>query len=75
MSISEEQGVKPLFEGRINPPVRAGLNRISLKDAGIRLTKGVQYHWFVALVPDKSGRSKDLVAGSMIERVDAPPAT
>jgi hypothetical protein len=69
-SLSEDQAEKPLLEKRISPPLKAGLNRISLKDAGIKLSKGVQYRWFVAMVPDEVRRSKDLVAGAMIERVD-----
>lgn len=73
VSISEDQAVKPLLERRITPPIKPGLNRISLKDAGIKLLKGAQYRWFVALVPDESRRSKDLVAGSIIEYIDAPP--
>ena len=71
-TFSEDQGVQPLVQTRISPPVKAGLNRIKLKDYGVKLSKGVQYRWFMALVPDENRRSKDLVAGAMIERIDMP---
>ena len=71
-TFTEDQGVEPLVQTRIPPPVKAGLNKISLKDYGVKLSKGVQYRWFIALVADENRRSKDLVAGAMIECVDTP---
>ncbi|SPF48699.1 conserved exported hypothetical protein [Syntrophobacter sp. SbD1] len=69
-TIIEAQAVQPLLEVRIKPAVQMGLQCIRLADYGLRLKTGVQYGWFVTLVPDPDRRSKDVVAGGVIERVD-----
>ena len=40
----------------------------------IRLVTGTQYRWFLSLVPDPERRSKDIVAGAIVERVEIPEA-
>ena len=62
----------PLLELKVNPPVKAGVHRVSLKDHNIRLAPGVSYQWYVAVVPDNNRRSKDILAGGSIERVASP---
>jgi hypothetical protein len=55
----------------------AGIHRIDLaseKDANgkaIELKPGVEYRWTVALVPDNESRSKDIIAGGVVQRVEA----
>jgi hypothetical protein len=52
--------------------VRAGLHAIRLAEHVVRLETGVPYRWYVAVVPDVNRRSKDILAGGMIERVQPP---
>jgi hypothetical protein len=62
----------PLLELKMNPPVKPGVHRVSLKDHNVRLAPGVSYQWYVAVVPDSNRRSKDILAGGSIERVATP---
>jgi hypothetical protein len=66
----DPQGVQPILETRITVPVQAGVHRVRLSDHNIRLSPGAPYRWFVAVVPDADRRSKDILAGGAIERVD-----
>jgi hypothetical protein len=62
----------PVLEVRVAPPLQPGIYGIRLADHGVSLSPGVQYRWFVALIPDADRRSRDILAGGIIERV-APP--
>jgi hypothetical protein len=64
--------VYPLVETRIQSPKQSGIHAIYLSDYGARLKKGIQYRWFVALVPDAQHRSKDVLAAGAIEFIDMP---
>jgi hypothetical protein len=71
-TVMEPQGVEPILETRIPAPVQAGVHRIRLSDYNIRLAPGVAYRWFVAVVPDADRRSRDILAGGAVERVEMP---
>jgi hypothetical protein len=72
LTITDPRAPKPLVETRLPSPVAAGVHAVRLADLGIRLDPGVQYRWFVAVVPDQARRSRDILAGGTIERVDVP---
>jgi hypothetical protein len=72
VTIIEAEGVKPLFERRVQAPA-AGIYALSLSDAGVRLKPGMRYQWFVAVIVDPDYRSKDILSGAIIERL-APAA-
>jgi hypothetical protein len=72
LTVMDLQAVQPILEIRIPPPVQAGVHRIRLADYGIRLSSGAAYRWYVAVVPDPDRRSKDILAGGAIERVEVP---
>jgi hypothetical protein len=72
LTITDDRGPQPLFKTRIVPPIQAGIQRIRLAEAGVRLAKGVPYRWVVALVIDPAGPSTDNLAGGTIERVEMP---
>jgi len=74
VTIIEDQAISPLFERRINLPVQAGINCVRLADHRVTLLPGKQYRWFVAAVPSADHRSKDIIAGGMIERVESSEA-
>src|SRR5262245_5663919 len=63
---------RPILETRLPAPVTPGVHRIRLADHGVRLEPGVPYRWFVTIVPDSDRRSKDILAGGAIERVEPP---
>lgn len=69
-TVVDPGAAKPLLETRISSPVQPGVHRIRLADHGVRLVPDVPYRWFVAVVPDPGRRSKDILAGGAIERVE-----
>ena len=70
VTISDDRAVKPLLEVRLPQPVQPGVQRIRLSDHGVKLEPGVQYKWFVTVVVDPARRSRDVLAGGTIERVE-----
>jgi hypothetical protein len=74
LTITVEKNAQPLLEKRIPLPSRSGIYPLRLSDFDVRLATGTQYRWFLALVPDPNRRSRDIVAGAIIERVEIPEA-
>jgi hypothetical protein len=72
VTVIESSAVKPLLEKKLPAPGQAGVQRINLAEHGVTLETGKRYQWFVSLVLDPQARSKDIVAGGVIERVAAP---
>jgi hypothetical protein len=72
VTVVDARSTEPVLELTVPPPVQAGLHAIPLARHGIRLVEGVPYRWYVAVVPDPNRRSKDILAGAMIERVPPP---
>jgi len=72
ITVMDPQGVQPILETRLPAPVTAGIHRIRLADYNIRLAPGAAYRWFVSVVPDADRRSKDVMTGGAIERVEMP---
>jgi len=70
LTVMDPQGVEPILETRISAPVQAGVHRIRLSDYNVRLAPGAAYRWFVTVVPDADRRSKDILAGGAIERIE-----
>lgn len=63
----------PLFDLTLSEGAEAGLHALSLAEHGVRLRKGLAYQWMVALVPRPSSAAADLIAGGVVQRVDAGP--
>jgi hypothetical protein len=70
VTLMDPQGVKPILETQLPSPTKAGIQRVRLADYNIHLAPGAAYRWFVAVVPDAERRSKDILAGGAVERVD-----
>ena len=70
LTVMDPQGVKPILETQLPSPTKAGIQRVRLADYNIHLAPDAAYRWFVAVVPDADRRSKDILAGGAIERVD-----
>ena len=73
-TLMDDQGIKPLIETSLGIPTQAGIQRVRLADYGVRLEPGKHYEWFVALVVDPDRRSKDVLAGGAIERMEEAEA-
>ncbi len=71
-TIVETGGVEPVLEVGLSTPVDAGIQMISLVQHDLRLEAGRTYQWFVSLIPDPSRRSKDIIAGGMLEMDELP---
>jgi hypothetical protein len=68
-TLVDSRKIPPLVETRLPAPSEGGVQSIQLKDYGISLEVGVPYRWFVSVTPDPDNPSKDITAGSIIERV------
>jgi hypothetical protein len=62
--------VKPLHEGPIPTPDRAGVQSINLKDLNLALEPDVQYRWYISAIRNPDLPSQDIVAGGVIERCE-----
>ncbi len=70
LSLTDENGIAPDLEVKLDPPIRAGIHPIRLADYGKRLSVGKRYRWSVALVFDSEHRSKDILTYGWIQRVE-----
>ena len=66
---SLEAASMPAMEFKLEPPLRPGVQAISLEQRGVTLKPGVEYQWFVAVVGNSEQRSNDVIAGGTIKRV------
>lgn len=71
-TLIDTKGTQPLVETRIASPTSAGVQRLSLSNYDVKLTPGVAYRWYVAVIADPQRRSKDILAGGAVERVEVP---
>jgi hypothetical protein len=71
-TIIDDRAIQPLIEKRLSGSLQPGMQRVRLAEYGLRLSVGVLYRWSVALVVDPDNRSRDVIAGGVIERI-APP--
>jgi len=69
------EATRPLVEKVMNPPFKAGIQRLRLADFDVHLEPGKQYLWSVTLVTNPKRRSKDVFAGATIERAPLPEPT
>jgi len=74
VTIIEDQAIYPLLEKQISVPIQPGINCIRLADYGVFLLPGESYRWFIAAIPAADRRSKDIIAGGFIERIETPEA-
>lgn len=69
-TLMTDQFVRPIAEVRLSSPRETGVQAIRLADHGIKLSTGVPYRWYVAVIVNPERRSKDIVAGGVIERIE-----
>jgi hypothetical protein len=71
-TVTEAAATSPLLEKKLPSPERGGIQSFCLAESGVSLIPDTPYKWFVALVPDADNRSRDILAGGMIQLSDAP---
>lgn len=71
-TLIQKQGISPIVETRLAHSSRAGIQSVHLADYGVNLETGIEYKWFIALIPDARHRSKDILAAGSIELVEQP---
>ena len=71
-TVVEDMGVEPILEVALPSPTEAGIHMISLVQYDLRLEAGKTYQWFVSLIPDSTRRSKDIIAGGLLEVESLP---
>jgi hypothetical protein len=74
-TLIDEDLTQPVVEKMMSPPFEAGIQQLRLADFGVHLAPGRQYQWSVTLVANPKRRSKDVLGGATIERLDLPGAT
>jgi hypothetical protein len=74
VTVIEDQAVYPILEKQIPLPAYPGIHPIRLADYDVQLSPGREYWWFVAVVPDAGHRSKDILAGGLVEHIKMPEA-
>ena len=72
LTVVHSRDKQTTLETKLQLPSKSGVQQVRLADYGIHLLPGVQYQWFVALVPDPDRRAKDIIAGATIERITPP---
>ena len=71
-TVVEVMGVEPILEVALTSPMEAGIHILSLAQYDLRFESGKTYQWFVSLIPDPARRSKDVIAGGMLEIKSLP---
>ena len=68
-----EDKTKPIFTFQNTPSNVSGIQSVRLVEHNVKLSKGIQYTWYVTIVPDPEHRTKDIFASGMIERITPSP--
>jgi len=66
--------INPILEVTLDGPFEPGIQRIRLADLGVTLQPGLDYQWFVRIVPNPEQRLYDRVVGGGIQRVEPSAA-
>lgn len=69
ITINDEKATTPVFEQALNSAGKEGILCLNLADYKVSLAPGMEYQWFVALVPDPEQRAVDLVGSGLISVV------
>lgn len=68
-TVMDPETAEPVLETRLPSPAHAGIQAIRLTEHGVRLAPDAVYRWYIAIVPDAGRRSRDILAGGTIQRV------
>jgi len=71
LTVTEKKAVKPLVEKLLKGPEKGGVQAVCLAQYDVSLQPNIPYKWYVTLVTDAAQRSKDIMAGGIIEKIEA----
>jgi len=71
VTVINDNSIDPVLEKTLPSARSAGIQSVDLGKHGVNLKPGVEYRWFVALVPDNNQRSNDIIASGTIQRTSA----
>lgn len=71
-TLMTDDQVGPVLETKLADAGKPGVHKVSLADHGVKLNLDTTYRWYVSVVQDKKSRSKDMIAGGVIQRVNIP---
>jgi len=70
LTVIEDNVATPILQVRRPDAMKSGIHKLRLADYGVKLARGIEYEWVIALVVDDESRSKDVVASGLIQRVE-----
>ncbi len=62
--------IHPILEATLEGPFEPGIQRIPLTDHDVTLQPGLEYQWFVRVIPNPDQRLYDRVVGGGIQRLE-----
>jgi len=74
LTVIDSKGIKPILETRLPALLRREFSKFDSAIIKSISSRARAIEWFVAVVTDADRRSKDILAGGAIERVDMPEA-
>ncbi len=69
LTANEGDAVKPILRVRLDPPPRAGIQRIGLKDYDVELAEDVTYEWAIAVMDAAGIDSLTKLTSARIEKI------
>jgi hypothetical protein len=70
ITINDEKSIQPVLEITLEKPEEVGIQSFRLADHDLALLPGVEYQWFVSIIPDPEYRSKDIVDTGYIKLIE-----
>jgi len=71
-TLMTDDQIAPVLEVKLADAGQPGVHKLSLADHGVTLELNATYRWYVSVVQDPSRRSRDVIAGGVIQRVNIP---
>ncbi len=71
-TLTTEQEIDPIAEIRLPKMSKTGIQRVDLAQHGIKLERGTEYEWTVAVVIDPDQRANDVVTAGWVVVVEEP---
>jgi hypothetical protein len=62
--------INPILETTLEGPFEPGIQRIRMANYGVTLQPGLEYQWFVRVIPNPDQRLYDRIVGGGIQRLD-----
>jgi hypothetical protein len=71
-TLTNEQEIDPIAEIQLPKVSKAGIQRVDLVQHGIKLERGTEYEWTIAVVVDPDQRANDIVTAGWVIVVEEP---